>query len=293
LAHPGHVLGRLGQLAQVGASTGGLAPRMSITRAVGPHRDFTWVNLPMADLVEVKRALGATLNDVGLAIVAGALRHYVERTDQEAMVPAGRAPRVLVPVSTHSTEAGEIENRFSMMVADLPLSADDPIERRREVHAEMVRRKQSAQRSVGPLFFGLGDIVPEWGLRAVGPTILRRQPVVNLAVTDLPGTRDQLYLLGSRMLALHPYVSVTGNIAMIVGLLSYGEQLGVGITVDADAVPDVDLLAEGIEEASRELVESVRLAADRLAADRSGDSDRGSAGEGSSGVAAGEHAVGE
>jgi diacylglycerol O-acyltransferase len=290
LARPWQVVGRLGALAGAGTSTAKFAPKLPFTRAVGPHRDFTWIGLPMADLVEVKRARRVTLNDVGLTIAAGALRHYLDRTSMEDDDVERIRPRVLVPVSTHVTVAGEIENRFSMMVADLPLGPADPVEQLTLVHEEMERRKESAQSTIGPVLFGLADVVPEWALRRLGPPLLRRQPVVNLAVTNLPGTRDAMYLLGSKMLELYPYVAVTGNISVIIGLLSYGDRLGVGITVDSDAVPHADLLVEGIERASRELVDAV-LSDGRSASPD--DRPEGTHSHRSTGVATRVHAVGE
>lgn len=253
LADPLGIIGRAAALVRAGVSSVALASRLPITRPVGGHRDFAWVRLPLADLMAVKRAEGVTLNDVVLAISAGALRHYLERAG--VAVQAIR-PRVLVPVSAHGTNAaGEIENRFSLMLADLPVAIADPLERLRAVHTEMERHKLSAQSELGPLVFALSDIVPEWLLALIGPAVLRRQPLVNLAVTNLPGTRDPLFLLGSRMLELYPYVSVTGNVATIIGVLSYEDGLGVGITVDADVVPDVEVLVDGMSLAARALVE--------------------------------------
>ena len=284
LTRPRLLVDRLGGIARAGISAAGPAPDLPFTRPVGPHRDFAWVGLPMEDLIAVKRAHAVTLNDVGLAVVGGALRHYLARTAGAEIDLSAVRPRVLVPVSTHTTVAGQTENRFSIMVAELDLSTGDPIERLLAVHHEMARRKASTQQSNAQLLFGLGDIIPEPVLQALGPPLLRRQPAVNLAVTNLPGTRDAQYLLGSRMLELYPYVSVTGNIALIIGMLSYGDRLGVGITVDADVVPDADEIAHSIERASRELVDASR-SRDRIAPD--GRTQR------ATGVAPGEHAVGQ
>lgn len=262
LGHPVRILGRTASLGRAGASrsTTALAPRLAINGAVGAHRDMAWVRLSMADLDEVKHAEAVPLNDVVLAVVTGALRTHLARSG--APVDELR-PRVLVPVSTHgTTPEGEIENRFSWMVADLPVDADDRVEQLRRIHEEMTRRKDSSQTSLASHVFEVSDILPVWLLRTLAPPVLRRQPLVNLAVTDLPGTREPLFLLGAQMLELFPFISVTGNIAVIIGVLSYREQLGVGITVDADVVPDLDALAVAIEDSSAALVDAVRAAHD-------------------------------
>jgi WS/DGAT/MGAT family acyltransferase len=254
-ADPRRWVGASSALWRMVTSGSGRAPGLPITRPVGHRRDFVWVRLPWSDLTQVKRAGGGTLNDVVLAITAGALARYLEHRRTPA---TDAVPRVLVPVSTHGENAaGEMENRFSMMVAGVPMAAEDPLDRLRAVQREMAAHKASAQTSVGPLLFAVGDLVPGWLLQAVGPMILRNQPLVNLAVTNLPGTRERLYLLDARMLELYPFVCGVGNIAVIIGVLSYEDTLGVGITVDADVVPDADHLADAIRQACTELVAAV------------------------------------
>ncbi len=250
LLRPDRLVRRAVELAGIGASMASVAPALPITRPVGPHRDFVWVRLPIDDLLTVKRAHGVTLNDVVLAVVAGALRRYLLRLG----APIDRAARAIVPVSTHVLAGEEIENRFSLMIADLPLAVADPVERLERVHAEMAEHKERSQSDMGPALFTVAGLVPPALLRLAGPTILAHQPFVNLAVTNLPGTRDPMYLLGSRMLELYPYVGVTGNIATIIGVLSYEDGLGVGITVDADVVPDAEALVAAMEESAAELV---------------------------------------
>ncbi len=251
----------------IGLSGGGsgVAPPLPVTRPVGPRRDVVWLRLPWDDLEAVKRAQGTTLNDVVLAVTAGALAHYLAHQPTPepgpGAGPARSAPRVLVPVSTHGRNpSGEFENRFSMMVVDLPVAEPDPLARLRAIHTEMDRHKASGQTKLGPLLFSLADLVPPRLLRTVAPPLLRNQPVVNLCVSNMPGSRDPLHLLGARLTDLYPYICGVGNIAVIIGVISYLDALGVSLTVDADVVPDVDLLAEGLHLAAAELVAATTAA---------------------------------
>lgn len=252
LTDPRLLAGAAGALVRVGAGPGGVMPPLPVTGSVGTHRDFAWIRLDLNELLRAKRSQGVTLNDVVLAIVGGGLAHYLERRG----TPIGDRPsKILVPVSTHGADAArEIENRFSIMLAAVPLNAADPLDRLRAVHAEMEQHKQTSQDAMGPLLFAVGDLVPNWLLRATGPSVLRHQPFANLTVTNLPGSRDPLYLLGARLLELFPFITVIGNIALIVGVISYENGLGVSFTVDADVIGDVDVLAECVELAARELV---------------------------------------
>ena len=137
------------------------APKLAITRAVGSHRDFAWVALPLEDLREIGRTEGVTLNDVVLTVVTGALDHYLGDGARRTKIH----PRVLVPVSTHG-HLGDFENEFSMMVVDLPSGSLDPLSQLRATHAETTARNMG-QAMIGPLLFGLGGLVPPWLLRSV------------------------------------------------------------------------------------------------------------------------------
>jgi len=260
LGHPARLLRGMRTLVKAVTLTAMPAPKLPITRPVGRHRDFAWVPLPLGDLRKIARSQEVTLNDIVLTVVAGALDRYLA---DKAMPPEVR-PRVLVPVSTHG-RPGEVENRFSMMVADLPPGALDPLGRLRVAHADMAERKASGQSMIGSLLFNLGALVAPWLLRPVAALVLEHQPFVNLAVTNLPGSDDPAYLLGSRMLELFPFVTVTANIALIIGVLSYDGTLGVGLTADADIIGDLDRVAEALACSASELVASGRCSASSVA----------------------------
>ncbi len=230
-----------------------MAPALGITERVGPHRNVNWMSLPMDDLLAVKRARGTTINDVMLTVVAGALRSHVDTAGLT------RRPRVLVPVGDVSGDAPDAAgNRFSMIVADLPVDLEDPLERLACLHEQMTRAKASEQASAASLLFSVVDLVPLRLLRALAPEVLARQPFVNLALTDIPGSRTPGYLLGAELESLHPIVTGAGNIAVVIGVLSYVDQMGVAITVDPEVVTDPDDLMESFAEAADELIRTCR-----------------------------------
>lgn len=255
LVSPSQLLTHALGLLDASASILRAAPTLPFTRPVGPRRDFAWVRLPLRDLETVKRMEAVKLNDVVLAVIAAAVSRYVGQCG--TLVERVRG---VVPVSLHGAEpAGEMGNRFSMVFVDLPCSAE-PLEQLRQVHAETARRKQSLQTTIGTVVLTLGGVVPQQLLRRVGPAVLRHQPFVNMVVTNLVGSRRPLYLLGAQVLEMYPYVTVTGNLGITIGVVSYADGLGVGITVDADAVPDVDALAVAVKECAGELVRAAGAA---------------------------------
>jgi WS/DGAT/MGAT family acyltransferase len=251
LADPVRTLAGVPGLVVAGASILKPAPPLAFTRPVGPRRDFAWLRLPLPPLEEVKHAEQVKLNDVVLAVVAAGVSAYVEASGTSVDRLRG-----VVPVSTHGAGVvGKIENRFSMMFVDLP-GSPDPLERLRLVRAETARRKDSLQTTLGTTALTLGGLLPQRLLRAVGPRLLHHQPFANLVVTNVPGPRLPLYLFGSRLLEMYPFVTVTANLGVNVAVVSYTDALGVGITVDVDTVPDVGALAAAIERAADDLVQA-------------------------------------
>ncbi len=245
----------LAMLGRAAATMVGLAPRLAINGPVGDRRGFLLLQLPSAQFLAVKDTAGVTFNDVALTVSSLALHRYL---GDKGGHPPGTRPRVLVPVSTHGTgTAGEIENRFSQMVADLPGPEVPPTEALARIHGTMVRAKASGQAELGPLVYSVAATAPGWLLRRVAPVLLRNQPLVNLAVSDLPGSPEPLHLLGARMLDLAPFITCTGNLALMIGVLSYVDTVGVGITVDPDVVPDVEAFGDALCWASGELAAAV------------------------------------
>jgi len=79
------------------------------------------------------------------------------------------------------------------------------------------------------------------------------QPLVQAVATNVPGPRIPLYVLGRRMTALHPYVPIGNSVRISIAILSYLDTVSFGVTADHDAVPDLDVLVQGIQRALAEL----------------------------------------
>lgn len=233
-----------------------IAPGAPYTGGVGQRRAFVWDSIPMADIIGVKQLCDATVNDVVLAVVCGALRRQMEAAG--SFEPAGREPRALIPIGSHESETAALGNRFSITNVGLPVGVDDPLERVRLIHTRMHEHSDSPIRSFMPHLFSIADIVPPPLLRALAPPLLARQPLVNLAVSNIPGSRAPLFLCESPMLGLHPFINVVGNVALIIGVLSYVDQLGVGITVDPDVAGDPRDIVAHVRSAAAELAALVR-----------------------------------
>lgn len=226
--------------------------RPPVTGRVGSRRDVAWTTLSLAEVRRVAHAASVTVNDVVLTLATEALSGYLEAHPGDSPT---RDPRALVPVSVHGEAPGdEVGNRFSVVAAALPVGVDDPHERLRRLHEELARRKLGAGSSMGARVYGVAGLVPPPLLRVAARAALDRQGVVDLAVTNLVGPAVPRHLLGARMLEVQPLVTGTGNIALIIGVLSYDGQLGVCATVDADVIADPEVVVAGFPRGLAELL---------------------------------------
>lgn len=237
----------------LGLAQMGKAPGSSLNVPIGPHRRFCTAQLSLADIKRVRAALGGTVNDVLLTVVAGALRKLLLSRGEAV----GPDLRVMVPVSVRGATARGSEtlgNQVTPTFCVLPVGEPDPRRRLERVRASMKGLKESGQVMSAVALTRLSDFAP--------PTLLtqsaRLQAVTNrffnLVVTNVPGPQFPLYLLGRQMLACYPAVPLAVLQTLSVGLLSYNGQVGVGLLGDADAAKDLPRLAELIAPALTELV---------------------------------------
>src|SRR5437764_729893 len=136
----------VGALAGVGAMAwAGInaAPSSPYNVPIGPHRRFSWARVALADVKAIKNALGGTVNDVMLAIVAGGLARDLRRRGVDVR---GLELKTMVPVSVRSQEArGALGNQVAAMMAPLPVGVEDPVARFDLISAEMRKLKESGQ----------------------------------------------------------------------------------------------------------------------------------------------------
>lgn len=209
-----------------------------------PHRRW-W--LARADLEEVKRtrrALGVKVNDVILAAVARGFRDLL-RT--RGVLTADSLVRTMVPVSIRSRGEDEmLTNRVSMVLVNLPCGEPDPLRRLELVREQMASLKASHQ-EVGPdTFIRLIGMAPVL-LPAISRAIIgMHQPVIHAVTTNVPGPPIPLYVLGRKLVEVYPYVPIATGFRISVGIVSYLEGLFFGLNGDFEAMPDIDVLGDGI-----------------------------------------------
>ena len=231
--------------------------RTSLRGPLHAPRRWTVVRASVEDVRVVRRAYGGTFNDVVVAAVSTGFRELLLSRQEE---PPAQGIRTLVPVNVRKPgEESILDNRVSAMVADLPVHLPDPVERHAEVRRRLERLKHSGETAAGVAVTALARYAPfellGAGLRAVfrGP-----QWYLTTVATNVPGPPFPLYVLGRRMLEAFPYVPIGDKLRVGVSNFSYCGQLTFGLTADRDSVPDLDVLARGIEAGIADLAKSAR-----------------------------------
>jgi len=250
------IVGGLGPLA--GISRLGPAPASALNRPVGSARLFEMVSIDLGEVKRVRGALGGTVNDVVLAVMAGALRELLLGRNE----PIDGPLRVMVPVSVRSPSAhGTLGNQVAAVFCPLPVHEADPLTRLREVSSAMKGLKESRQAVGAMALTRLGDFAPPT-LAALATRLQTGSPWFNLVVTNVPGPQFPLYLLGRELLACHPAVPLTTMTTVSIALLSYDGSIDIGLLGDAEQAADLPMLKGAIPAALSEL--SVRAGAGRL-----------------------------
>jgi diacylglycerol O-acyltransferase len=212
------------------------APKTSLDRVVGPGRRFTIVRSSTLLVRRIARAHDASVNDVLLALIAGALRTLLSGRGEPV---DDITVRIYVPVTLRRRLRGpQRGNEVAQMVVPLPIGVADPHERLRRIAAETAERKARMRPSLGTVF--RGRLVSGLILKAV----IRQR--VNVTSASIPGPRRPLYLAGAPVLEVFPVVALIGNVPLGIGALSCAGTFNIGIAADRDAFPDLDVLAGGV-----------------------------------------------
>jgi diacylglycerol O-acyltransferase / wax synthase len=233
------------------------APETPLNVEIGPHRRYAVVRHQLADYKTVKNAFGGTVNDVVLSVVSGALGEWLH---SRGVRTEGLEMRALVPVSVRSeAHRGSLGNQLAAMRAPLPVYIQDPVARLRFVRGAMDGLKESKQAVGAATLAAVNNLAP--------PTILAQASrlnfstrLFNLLVTNIPGPQFPLYVLGRQLEDLFPLAFLPRNHALAVAIMSYDGGIDYGLLADYDALPDIDVIADGIDVALRELLEATRRA---------------------------------
>ncbi|MFN8126708.1 MAG: wax ester/triacylglycerol synthase family O-acyltransferase [Candidatus Nanopelagicales bacterium] len=222
----------------------------------GPHRRWDWALGDLGVVKDIKNSLGGTVNDVILTAVSGGFRTFlisrgVDLTPEDSI-------RTMVPVSTRPPGGESGGNEVASLFVDLPVGIADPADRLEAVKENMSEVKASGMlESTDALVEGAVFVPPMLWAAAGRIASHARQPSIATITTNVPGPQVQLYMLGRPLVEMLPYVPLGMNQLITVAIMSYNGAITCGITADWDEVPDVGVVAEGIEDSLADLAELI------------------------------------
>jgi WS/DGAT/MGAT family acyltransferase len=248
------------------------APKVPFNTAIGTGRSFSWSTFSLPDFKHVKNAFGGTVNDVTLAVVAGALRSWLVERD---VAVDGLELKALVPVSIRTeNEHGELGNKLTAMRGPLPVGIADPVERLGAVSEAMDALKVSKQPLGAEAIWGLND----WFRDFAPPVLLSPTAAINfstrlfnLLVTNFPGPQVPFYVLGRKLTEVFPIGFLAKDHALAIAILSYNGQVGFGLLADPDAVPDAERIVSHLAAAVEELTRAAQIASPDDGSELAGD----------------------
>jgi diacylglycerol O-acyltransferase / wax synthase len=226
-------------------TTLGRAPATPFNKPITPHRRFAFRSVDLDTVKKIKNVFGVSVNDVVMAMCAGALRRWLAGHDALPEQPL----IAMIPVSVRDPASkGAMGNRVSAMLAMLPTNVTEPGRRLEIVH--QATRIAKAQQAAIPQ--GLVDQISDFSppaltaraARVVFATgLLHRLPPFNITISNVPGPNVPVYLCGARLLAHYPVSVVTDGQGLNITLVGYLGQLHFGLVSCRELVPDIDALA--------------------------------------------------
>ena len=218
------------------------APASALNAPTGARRSLVGYHAPRSELREARASSGGTLNDVGLAVVAGALRALALQSGEPPRGPL----KAMVPVSMRRVNETGPGNRISMPYIRLPVHLPTPKERLDWVCAQTRRLKYSDRPAGTQTLYRVAALVPP-PLRTPVVRAMASPSAFNLTVSQAPVPRGSLDVLGCEVQEIYSVVPIAERHALAIGMVRYRGELFFGCYADPDALPSVHALPALLE----------------------------------------------
>ena len=229
----------LGRRGRVVGDKGLVPPRVPFSGRISAHRRFVFGRLSLDEVKAVKNLYGCTVNDVVVAICAGAVRRWL--LEHDALPSEPLVAQVPVSVRTERQQ-GTYGNRILLMTAPLFTSEADPIRRLERTHEALSGMKERHRALPAELLQDANQFIPpavfSRAARLSFSLASRGRPMWNLVISNVPGPQFPLYMAGARLEANYPISVVTDGMGLNITVMSYCGCLDFGIVADREQMPD-------------------------------------------------------
>ena len=231
-------------------------PRTIFNGNISPKRKWGTAILSFDRVKVLKNIMGVTLNDVVLAICAGALRKYLlekNKLPKQSLVAN-------IPVSIRAKEdTKNMNNQFSNMIVPIATDIEHPVERLIAINEYTLRGKEKHKALGAKTIAQMADAIP-FGLANMAAGIYSRynltklhKPIFNLTITNVPGPQTPLYLGGHKLHSLLGMGPLIDGQGLIIAILSYNGTITISPTSDAKTMPDINVFCRYLWESANEL----------------------------------------
>ena len=238
------------------------APRTSLNVAITNQRRFAARTVPLAEVKEIAKLTGVSLNDVVMGTVSGALRDYFQGHRE---LPA-KALSAAVPISLRAAGDETANNQVSMLLLTLATDVADPLHRLRRIAESSGRAKEMMSRVKTAIPTDFPMLAAPWLMSGLASLYGRSRlanvipPVANLIISNVPGVQAQLYFAGAKIISYYPVSIPAHGMALNVTVQSYNGRLDYGLIGCRRALPDIMDLADSLLAEHRKLLALAREA---------------------------------
>jgi diacylglycerol O-acyltransferase / wax synthase len=232
------------------------APKTSFNGKISPHRRFVFGGMPLDKVKDVKNAFDCTVNDVVVAVCAGAVRSWL--LDHDELLPEPLVAQIPVSVRTDE-QKGTYGNRIMLMSAPLFTNEPDPVRRLDLTHKALLEMKERHRALPAELLQDANHFIP--------PAVFARaarasfsistsgagRPNWNLVISNVPGPQFPLYCAGAQLVAQYPISVITDGMGLNITVMSYCGSMDFGIVADRDQMPDLDTFMPRLKASLKEL----------------------------------------
>ncbi len=240
-------------------------PATRFNTEVSPHRVFETRRFALADFKAIRAlAPGASVNDVVLAVCAGGLRNYLYKQDElplDSLVAAA-------PVAVHGDLESDPHSNYSWVRVGLGTDIADPVERLVAIQKASSSSAVMAQALSARELTLLAQQAPSLAivatskmLRSASALLGDWAPLANCAITNVPGSREPLYLLGARLTYLSAIMPISDGMGLVFSVTGYNNTIVVSFTCCYEQLPDPDVLAQCLRDSFQEYLALAQTAA--------------------------------
>jgi diacylglycerol O-acyltransferase len=223
------------------------APHTPFSSRISAHRRFSFGSLSLDEVKQAKNALGVKVNDIVVALCAGAVREWL--IANTALPPDPLLAQIPVSVRTEE-QMGTYGNRISVMIVPIPTDEPDPVKRVRRAAEAMGEAKQRHNAMPAELLQDATNFIPP-AIHARATRVAlqlgtqqRMRPIYNLVISNVPGPSFPLYLGGAEVQANFPVSVITDGAGLNITVMSYRDSMDFGVIADRDQIPEVwDMIA--------------------------------------------------